>query len=101
MQWTSFAAGALALFLVIGAVQVLEKRGAQPTKPAATADSGETRPQLTAGEFASLDRDGSGFLTPDEVKGNPFLERNFERMDANHDGRVSLEEYTKSREPMQ
>ena len=41
-------------------------------------------------EFAGADRDGNGFLTPDEVRGRfPYIERNFSQVDTNGDGRIS------------
>jgi hypothetical protein len=49
---------------------------------------------LTPREFYVLDRDRSGYLTPDEVKGDAMLEQNFKKIDKNHDGRVSLDEFT-------
>ena len=54
----------------------------------------ESPARLTPREFYLLDRDRSGYLTPDEVKGDQLLEQNFKRIDANHDGRISLEEFT-------
>ena len=41
-----------------------------------------------------LDRDRSGYLTPDEVKGDAVLEQNFKKIDKNRDGKVSLDEFT-------
>jgi hypothetical protein len=97
-QMTSFAAGALALFLVIGGEQLFRKSGSQDTdqssnqsQPAAGKDK---PPKLTAREFYVLDRDRSGYLTRDEVKGDAVLEQNYDKIDANHDGRISLEEFT-------
>jgi hypothetical protein len=52
------------------------------------------KPRLTPREFYLLDRDRSGYLTPDEVKGDAVLEQNFKKIDKNRDGRVSLEEFT-------
>jgi Ca2+-binding EF-hand superfamily protein len=47
-------------------------------------------PQVVMQEFAAADRDGNGFLTPDEVRGRfPYIERNFSQVDANGDGRIS------------
>ncbi len=83
-QMTSFAAafavGALALYLVF--------HGQQP------APGKDKPPKLTVREFYVLDRDRSGYLTRDEVKGDAVLEQNYDKIDANHDGRISLEEFT-------
>ncbi len=47
-------------------------------------------PQTVMQEFTGADRDGNGYLTPDEVKGRfPYIERNFSQVDANGDGRIS------------
>jgi len=41
-------------------------------------------------EFELADRDGNGFLTPDEIKGRfPFIEQNFSLVDGDGDGRIS------------
>ena len=40
-----------------------------------------------------MDANGDGFLTPDEVRGRPFFERNFIRLDTDRDGRLSLSEF--------
>ena len=58
-------------------------------KPAA-----ESPARLTPREFYLLDRDRSGYLTPDEVKGDAVIEQNFRKLDRNHDGKLSLEEFT-------
>ena len=98
-QLTQMAVGALVLFLVIGGAQFYEKlSGKSGAKSGVTADgksaSGNKPPKLTAREFYVLDRDRSGFLTPDEVKGDAVLEQNFKKIDINRDGRISLEEFT-------
>ena len=101
-QFTWFAAGTLALFLVIGGEQIFQKTGSnEKTKSGAVpetkapTETGAARPQrLTPREFYVLDRDRSGYLTRDEIKGDAVLEQNFARIDTNRDGRISLEEFT-------
>lgn len=44
-------------------------------------------------DFDSLDVKKTGALTADDVKGNTWLRMNFTRCDANHDGKLSSEEY--------
>ena len=56
----------------------------------APASSPAAVPQVVMEEFAGADRDGNGFLTPDEVRGRfPYIERNFSQVDTNGDGRIS------------
>jgi hypothetical protein len=101
-QLTWFAAGTLALFLVIGGEQIFEKPGGKgraksgPTaETKASTEPGDVKPQrLTPREFYLLDRNRNGYLTLDEVKGDAVLEQNFDKIDTNHDGRISLEEFT-------
>jgi serine/threonine protein kinase len=75
------------------------KHEAKPEPPASEPPAGpspappstaEAVPQVVMQEFAAADRDGNGFLTPDEVRGRfPYIERNFSQVDANGDGRIS------------
>ena len=44
-------------------------------------------------DFLTLDPNNHGYLTPDDVKHNKWLSRNFARCDVNHDGRLSQQEY--------
>jgi len=44
--------------------------------------------------FRGADRDRDGFLTKDEVKGNPYFEGQFAAMDRDGDGRISEKELT-------
>lgn len=51
-----------------------------------------------ATEFRSADRDGNGYLTRDEVRGRfPLIEREFNRVDADRDGRISPQEFFRLR----
>jgi len=90
-QLTWFAAGTLALFLVVGGERLFERYSSDTRERAPAA--GE-KPKLTPREFYVLDRDRSGYLTPDEVAGDAMLEQNFNKIDKNQDGRISLEEFT-------
>jgi len=83
-QLTWMAAGALALFLVIGMAQMFQQHGLSAGRGT----------KLTSREFYALDRNRDGVLTRDEVKGDAALEQNFDKIDKNHDGKLSLEEFT-------
>ncbi len=94
-QMTWMAAGALVLFVVIGGPQMYDRLSGNEVTRALNAKSAPDKPgKLTPREFYVLDRDRSGYLTPDEVKGDAVLEQNFRKIDKNRDGRVSLEEFT-------
>jgi hypothetical protein len=94
-QLTWMAAGALVLFLAIGGQQLYDRLSGNEAARALNAGKAADKPvKLTPREFYVLDRDRSGYLTPDEVKGDAVLEQNFKKIDKNNDGRVSLEEFT-------
>ena len=44
-------------------------------------------------DFKTLDVNTRGYLTADDVKANRWLAANFSRCDANHDGRLSQQEF--------
>src|SRR5665213_2255782 len=44
-------------------------------------------------DFKTLDVNNRGYLTADDVKANKWLTTNFSRCDANHDGRLSQQEF--------
>jgi serine/threonine protein kinase len=94
-QLTWMAAGALVLFLAIGGPHVYDRLSGNEAARALNAKAAPDKPvKLTPREFYVLDRDRSGYLTPDEVKGDAVLEQNFKKIDKNKDGRVSLDEFT-------
>lgn len=95
-QVTWMAAGALVLFLAIGGYEMYDRLSGNEAARALNSGkgAGEKPAKLTPREFYVLDRDRSGFLTPDEVKGDAMLEQNFGKIDKNRDGRISLEEFT-------
>lgn len=56
----------------------------------APAQADEAVPLIVMREFVGADRDGNGFLTPDEVRGRfGYIEHNFPQVDTNGDGRIS------------
>ncbi len=99
-QMTTFAAGALALYLLIGGSELFDRyseRNAPVDAKSGGKTGAESAGKLTPREFYLLDRDRSGYLTPDEVKGDAVIEQNFRKLDRNHDGRLSLDEFTGTR----
>ena len=97
-QMTWFAAGALALFLVIGGGQFFARvsgkaapSGPSPVPAAVTPPTGAS----TAPDFDTLDVNHDGYITPEEAKGT-VLEQDFQRFDSNGDGRISREEFDAS-----
>ena len=51
-------------------------------------------------EFRLADGNGDGYLTRMEARRFPALERNFERVDKDGDGRVSLQEFIQAKREM-
>ena len=76
-------------------------RGAAPEKnptPSPPPRADNAIPPSVQLEFSGADRDGNGFLSPDEVRGRfPFIERNFSMVDTNGDGRISPSELAELR----
>jgi serine/threonine protein kinase len=98
-QMTAYAAGAIVLFLVIGGAEMFDRftgRNVQADAVSAGKGGRESPGRLTPREFYLLDRDRSGFLTQDEVRGDAVIEQNFRKLDRNRDGRLSLEEFIAS-----
>jgi serine/threonine protein kinase len=91
-QWVAFGAGALALFLVMGSPDVLDKLlpGRHATKPAPVVDPVPT--PVPPAPFDTLDANKDGALTREELKGQALLEK-FEQCDTNKDGRLTAEEF--------
>ena len=53
--------------------------------------SGVTRRQHQY--FRSLDRNQKGYLSNDDVSGDPFISQNYLKCDIDHDGRLTWEEF--------
>jgi hypothetical protein len=73
-----------------GKINSAESRAQSAAKPTRTTAS--KPPRRNAG-FNSLDKNGDGYLTRAEVRGNPHLARNFKAADRNKDGKLSRAEY--------
>ena len=56
-------------------------------------DSGMKQADASRPDFNTLDKKGKGTLTAADVKGNPWLKKNFSKCDTDHDGSLSREEY--------
>ena len=82
------------------AAAVLWKRQHPPQAPGAalTAEQLQRLRREAEAEFRSADRNGDGYLSPDEVRGRfPLIAREFQRLDTDHDGRISLPEFIEVR----
>lgn len=92
-RWHWIAAAAL-LILVIAALGAWNQRRLN-------ALTDRTLPQLQRdfeGQFRAADANGDGYLQPPEVRGRfPAIAREFERVDHDKDGRVSLREFLEFR----
>ena len=53
------------------------------------------KPQASA-KFRSLDRNGDGYLTKDEVSAIRGFDKAFDEADENHDGKLSADEFVKA-----
>jgi Ca2+-binding EF-hand superfamily protein len=73
-----------------GKISSAEQRTQSAAKPTRTA-ANKPRPQ-NAG-FNALDKNGDGYLTRAEARGNPRLASNFKAADRNNDGKLSRAEY--------
>jgi hypothetical protein len=62
------------------------------SSPAAPAPSDAELEQRARASFQGMDRNGDGFLTPDEVV-RSRVGRDFDRWDANKDGKIDFKEY--------
>ena len=73
-----------------GKTSPAEYRAQSAAKPTRTA-ANKPRPQNA--EFNGLDKNGDGYLTRAEARGNPHLASNFKAADRNNDGKLSRAEY--------
>jgi hypothetical protein len=56
-------------------------------------DGGMKQADASRPDFDTLDKKGKGTLAAADVKGNPWLRKNFSKCDTDHDGTLSREEY--------
>lgn len=56
-------------------------------------DGGMKQADASRPDFSTLDKKGTGTLTAADVKGNPWLKKNFSKCDTDHDGKLDRAEY--------
>ncbi len=77
----------ISIFILAAAAVTAGSAFAQPATP----DAQTTQPHAHhGGRFAALDHNGDGYLDKSEVSGK--LAENFDKIDANHDGKLSRDE---------
>jgi len=84
-SWEEMMIGYFDIIVPVGAAEAGE------SKPLSTAAIGALKPEVV---MRAVDTDKDGFIGRDEVKGNPLLNKNFDKIDRDGDGKLSLEEIT-------
>src|SRR5262245_5763985 len=73
-----------------GKTSAAEYRAQSAAKPTRTAAN---KPRPRKAGFDALDKNGDGYLSRAEAKGNPYLASHFKAADRNNDGKLSRAEY--------
>jgi hypothetical protein len=82
MKRITFVAAAIATTCGLIGAPSFAQTGPTATPPAAADKTARPR----------MDANGDGFITREEAKGRPMLEKNFDAIDTNKDGKLSREE---------
>jgi len=69
----------------------------EPAPAAERKDAAERFKEKVTAEFKAADANGDGYLSPDEARRFPALARNFQRVDRDGDGRLSLQEFAQAK----
>lgn len=98
MNWKTTLTTLLVAALPLGAI------AATPAQPSSTAEPAKTAPGATGKEmapplFMELDKNHDNYLSQDEVKRSAEVSARFAKLDADHDGKVSLHEYLQGKLP--
>lgn len=65
-----------------------------PNNPSkSTGAAGQGMAMTGDADWDALDSNKDGFLTKDELTGSPALVHNFDKVDTNHDGKISMDEW--------
>jgi len=93
----------IALSLALGAGGALAQTGSAPPTETQMRDNADTQARQMDGDdkvtkrqrqyFASLDRNTKGYLSNDDVSGDPFISKNYIKCDLDHDGKLTWAEF--------
>jgi hypothetical protein len=95
--------GLLATALAVCIAPALAQTGSAPPTETQMRDNADTVGRQAEGMdgvtrrqhqyFRSLDRNQKGYLSNDDVSGDPFISKNYLKCDVDHDGKLTWEEF--------
>jgi hypothetical protein len=90
IEMSSHRIAFLALLVFSGAC-VAQVTPQDPSKQ--TGAAGQGKAMTGDADWDALDSNKDGFLTKDELQGSPALVHNFAKIDTDHDGKLSMDEW--------